>query len=416
MKQSKKEKRKHQRDFEDEESIGKAKNQAPAAKAPKMQASTDADSEPESVTGKQRDNLPRSCSLKVRADRLQEILSSLLINAGKSPSFADLKHIASNAARMHAVLMDSLMYCSKLEGHIQALETVLDDQKKTIEEITKEAPSSQTTYAGRVGIKSNVVAYCTQKKDPPNVVKVTPKDSSVAGNSEATKIAVQKIVSPTEQSLNIRNIRNIQGNGILIETPNKRDITALMADQKLKAAGFVVETPAKKNPRIIILDVPKLNSEEDTMETIAEQNLNLEEKQLFRRQSKLAFKTGDKKKESCNWVLETSKEVRNMLLKKSELYIGWTRCRLKDYIVATRCYKCQSFGHTSKYCKSITDTCGHCGTAGHAYKACPNLKKQAVCTNCKRNGRPHDHDIRDKSCPAYEAAINQVISRIDYGK
>ncbi|KOC58705.1 hypothetical protein WH47_09117, partial [Habropoda laboriosa] len=34
-------------------------------------------------------------------------------------------------------------------------------------------------------------------------------------------------------------------------------------------------------------------------------------------------------------------------------------CKAHDYVVATRCYKCQGYGHTSKYCRSSADTCGH---------------------------------------------------------
>ena len=40
-------------------------------------------------------------------------------------------------------------------------------------------------------------------------------------------------------------------------------------------------------------------------------------------ESRLAFKTGDRTKDCCNWVLEVSKKVRDILINKERLYIGW---------------------------------------------------------------------------------------------
>lgn len=88
------------------------------------------------------------------------------------------------------------------------------------------------------------------------------------------------------------------------------------------------------------------------MKALIEQNPEINTRDKFRQQIKLAFKTDDKNKERCNWVLEASKEARETLIKKERIYIGWNCCRLQDYIVATKCYKCHSFGHTAKYCKN----------------------------------------------------------------
>ena len=57
-----------------------------------------------------------------------------------------------------------------------------------------------------------------------------------------------------------------------------------------------------------------------------------------------------------------------------------------------RCYKCQRFGHQTKYCRSKTDTCAQCG-AQEKHDRCSN---QAKCPNCKGN-----HAASDKLCPEY---------------
>lgn len=46
------------------------------------------------------------------------------------------------------------------------------------------------------------------------------------------------------------------------------------------------------------------------MKALIEQNPEINTRDKFRQQIKLAFKTGDKNKERCNWVLEASKEAR----------------------------------------------------------------------------------------------------------
>lgn len=70
-------------------------------------------------------------------------------------------------------------------------------------------------------------------------------------------------------------------------------------------------------------------------ESLIEQNLD-KNKEKFRQQIKLAFKTGDKNENRHNWVLETSREATDILIKKERFYIGCNCCRIQDYIVATR--------------------------------------------------------------------------------
>lgn len=420
----KEKKRKHQTDFDEDletlSRIGKTKCTPAPSKTMKIATSTDNDSdlETEIDLGEVLSNEPSTGSLKLKADGLQERLLQHVASVGKNPTQGDLREIVKIAGKIHAVLTDSLLYTSKLEGQIQTLEGLADRQQRTIEAIPKtvQPEPAKLTYAERLGLRSKAAALSNRKQDPPNVVMIVPANPKESESSEATKVAIQKIISPTEQKLQVKNVRRIQGNGIIVETATKKDTNELLANQKIKAAGFIVGTPARKNPKVVIFDVPKMDSEEATMNAIAEQNLTAQEKTIFRTQAKLAFKTGSKTREESNWVLETSKEVRDILIQKTRLYIGWRCARVEDYVAATRCYKCQNFGHTTKYCRSREDTCGHCSGTGHTFKTCPNKTKEPVCVNCKRAGKPHAHNIKDRECPAYKAAINQVISRTDYGQ
>lgn len=371
-------------------------------------------------------------------NELKEILSSLKMRTSAEKAYKEILNILSDpensipkrvmgqitskVTKIHTLLQRSLIYNSNLEGQVLALGAKQTQQmqeavEKTVERAMQRQPGKPNmTYAERVGVRSGIAALTNTKRNPPNSITITPSDTGVASSSEKTKEAVLKIVSPVAEKLKVKHVKKISGNGILVETAGQKDLATLLEHPKLREAGFVVGVPAKKSPRVIIYDVPRANNDEETMKAIIEQNLDSNTKEMFRRQVRLAFKTGDRKKERCNWVLETSKEVREILIKKERIYIGWNCCRVQDYIVATRCYKCHSFGHTAKYCRNDKEICGHCAEEGHAFKNCPNKNKSPVCHNCKRGGKTSSHSVTDKACPCYTAALNQVLLRTDYGQ
>lgn len=213
----------------------------------------------------------------------------------------------------------------------------------------------------------------------------------------------------------MKNVRRIQGNGVLVETTRKADISTLMANEKLKAAGLIVGAPPKRNPRLIVYEVPQADSNEAILSAIIEQNLSGTQQTTARNQLKIAFRSGDRTREKCNIVLEASKETRDYLIQKERLYVGWNCCRVNDYIAATRCYKCHGYGHTTKYCKAQSEVCGHCSLQGHGFKECPNKSRPATCASCQKAGKNSNHSVKSNTCPAYISAINQVLSRTDYG-
>ncbi|CAL7932962.1 unnamed protein product [Xylocopa violacea] len=358
--------------------------------------------------------------IKRKAETIQRKIVDHLTNSDNGVNQGTSRYLLNKIGNLQSLLQESLLMNSRLEGKLEALKSENRKQRKDFvaaeRNVTTATQPQRMTYAERLGIKSRTADLSNLKQDPPKVVLIRPTDTEKYANSEETKRAVIKLISPKEENLQVKNVRRVQGNAVIVETARSSNVQTLIKNEKLKTAGLLVDVPTKKSPRVIIYGAPRIEDDKEILQAIFEQNFNEQERKKYSQQTKIAFKTGNKNnKNSCNIVVETSKDVRELLIKKERLYIMWQCCKVQDYIVATRCYKCQGHGHTTKYCRSEVDICGHCAMAGHTFKNCPSKNKPATCVNCKKAGKAHNHNVTDKDCPSHIAAINQVLSRTDYG-
>ncbi|XP_017795321.1 PREDICTED: uncharacterized protein LOC108576773 [Habropoda laboriosa] len=282
-------------------------------------------------------------------------------------------------------------------------------------EIESNTGKSALSYAEKVKVRSNVVPQ-TAIKPPRNVITVYPSENSTIKDSEETKKAIVSSMTPAKEKLKIRNVRKINNKGILIETETPEDLQHLLRNQKLEAVGLKVGLPPRKKPRMIIYSIPTDKQDNEILKAIHDQNFENLTIAKFTEDFNLAFKTGDKSRTKVNWVVEVTPEIRETLKKSGKVFIDWSACNTQDFLAVSRCYKCQAFGHVSKFCTANEDTCGHCAQSGHIYKDCKSKSQNPTCANCKRANKPHNHCSRDKDCPAYENAIRTYINRIDYGK
>lgn len=69
---------------------------------------------------------------------------------------------------------------------------------------------------------------------------------------------------PTEMGLQVRNVKRVRNNGVLIEAINEKGMKTIMGNEGLEETKLKVERPKKKNPRIMIYNIPrKMEQEED---------------------------------------------------------------------------------------------------------------------------------------------------------
>lgn len=314
----------------------------------------------------------------------------------------------------NAELKAKLASSTSIDARISAMDAKLNGVVKTIKELSS-ASNQKTSYAEKAR-SSAAASLESAKTTKRHIVTVFPEQESKIADSEETKKAIISSMAPTKEKLRIVNVRKINNKGVLIETKTEEDLKNVIANDKLKAAGLTVGIPAKLRPKIIIKNVPSALQEKEILSAVRHQNLDTYSKEKFNENFKLAFKTGAKEKEVTNWVAEVSPEIREKIIKEGRLYIQWHACYAQDFLSISRCYKCQSFGHVSKYCKASTETCGHCAENGHSHKNCKAAKDHPRCVNCKRAGKPHDHSSRATDCPAYQNALRMHASKIDYGQ
>jgi len=68
-----------------------------------------------------------------------------------------------------------------------------------------------------------------------------------------------------------------------------------------------------------------------------------------------------------NLVVEVGADTRKILLQR-KIKIGWQICRIDEYLVANRCFKCSRFNHRHRDCRGEV-TCSLC-TGPHTLKEC----------------------------------------------
>ncbi|CAK9820466.1 Uncharacterized 50 kDa protein in type I retrotransposable element R1DM [Anthophora quadrimaculata] len=311
-------------------------------------------------------------------------------------------------------LKQKILENENIKTRFDQLDAKISGAVAKIADLENNSNKPALTYAEKVKVRSNVVPP-TAIKPPRNVVTVYPSENSAFKDSDETKKAIVNCMAPAEEKLKIRNVRKINNKGVLIETETPQDIKNLMNSSKLVTAGLKVGLPQKKKPRMIIHNIPLDKNEQEIMKAIHDQNLEELPITKFSEDFKLAFKTGDRSRSKVNWVVEVTPDIRDTLKKSGRVFIDWYACHTQDFLSVSRCYKCQAFGHVSKYCTAKDDTCGHCAQPGHSYKDCKVKTQNPSCINCKRVNKPHNHSTRDKDCPAYEHALRTYINKTDYG-
>lgn len=208
----------------------------------------------------------------------------------------------------------------------------------------------------------------------------------------------------------------------IIETATEKDHVKLKETLESRAKETLLTRQFKTSrPIMVIKGVDSLTemNEENIAKEIAENNPDIFQQiglEDMEKGIKFLTKRKCRNPAKTDWKIEVSPEVYKVLIKKDKIVLDYTLVGIREHIDVTRCFKCNLYGHVSKYCKATNETCPKCA---EEYKdkeshVCPTDK--ICCTNCKILGlKQTDHYSFDNKCPIYIRKMKQASQLVNYG-
>jgi len=184
------------------------------------------------------------------------------------------------------------------------------------------------------------------------------------------------MVKLTGIKVGVESLKTLRDGRVIIEVGSKKDME-LLEEGIRERCGEELETNIQKprKPRLVILNIPDEINMENVEETLIKQNteINIQEGSIV---PKFIYTT---KRGTRNLVVEVDSETRKKL-QQIRVKVGWTICRVDEYVSVKRCYRCSRFNHNHRECKG-EEVCPLC-TGNHSLKQCTAAPTEYKCINC----------------------------------
>ena len=215
--------------------------------------------------------------------------------------------------------------------------------------------------------------------------------------------------------MQVTGVRKVGNAGVVVRTTTQAHADRLkeMAPPSLK-----VTTPEQRRPLVAVRNLQGDPAFEEVKKGVYEQNLAESGTWTWQEVDsamKPAFKKSRLQGGRTTVVFSCTPKMREELIRRGQLYMGWEVINVADYIDATCCRKCQLYGHPERYCRQQEFTCGKCGQLGHKQEECTSAV--TCCATCKRFSRPEaaNHQTASRDCPARKSAEVRAVSMTNYG-
>lgn len=205
-----------------------------------------------------------------------------------------------------------------------------------------------------------------------DVVIIKPKEKQ---DCKTTKSEIQENLRPDSLELGILQIKDIKDGGVLIKCQTKEDSEKLKsaAEKKFKKK-YSVKVPQLENPSFKIVGIEEALSANELESCILKQNSHLQHKDL-----NLNIKIIKQMKSKYMAIIQSDTQTHEKVIKDGRLYIGWSVCRVFDYVSVFRCFRCGGFDHKAAEC-SQPNRCLKCGDTSHQMDVC--TFESWKCVNC----------------------------------
>ncbi|CAD0196855.1 unnamed protein product [Chrysodeixis includens] len=271
-----------------------------------------------------------------------------------------------------------------------------EEMGKMTEEITRQS-EERRTYAG--------VLAGPPRGSPVNMmtthsVVVTSQDEMETGEEVLEKI--RTAVNAKEEGIRIDKIRKGKDRKIIIGCETKEEIGKVRERLEKSGANLMVEEVSNKDPLVVLMEVLKVNTNDDVLKGLRNQNGHLL-KGLKEGDDRVVVKYRKKARNLLteHVVLKVSPEIWRRLTQAKVIHMDMQRIRVADQSPLIQCARCLGYGHTRRLCETSTDLCSHCG-GQHLSIDCQERKggNPPNCTNCKsENLEMVNHSAFSRECP-----------------
>ena len=197
---------------------------------------------------------------------------------------------------------------------------------------------------------------------------------------------------------------------------SKEEQSRAMATLKGKSRdiGYLAEEREKKQPRLIIRNIPA-DTTNNCIKLITDQNPELAEMTEKGDHIRLVAVHDTKFDSFKNIILEVSPNLRKMML-QHKIKLGMCQYPVNDHIHVLRCTKCNRYGHPEKFCKADLYSCGVCAE-NHTALSSPSKNPSSenttkkLCVNCRSTEHGADETTK---CPSYHTRKTKLKLNINY--
>lgn len=307
------------------------------------------------------------------------------------------------------VVTESIKTIAHQVENIQTkIEDEISSQLKSIEnKITPSNTFSEAQNQIKV-IEKNRPSYANALKNPVLIIKPKNKEQS----SKLTSNEIKDIIIDPE-SYNVRGVKEFAEGKVIIACKDAESVEKFKEQVKGRMGeNYEINIPKIKMKQIKVWGLSETCSESDFIEKISRCN------KIVDNESKINVVSIKESVRGVMVLIEADEVTHQRLIEAERIYLDWDICRVYEYIHVTRCFNCQQFNHTSKYCKS-NEKCGVC-SGDHKTDNCTS--EEIKCVNCieakQRMGIDVDenHKAWDMSCPVYVRKVETERKKLSFTK
>lgn len=312
-----------------------------------------------------------------------------------------------------AINKESLSLQEKI---IELQENIIESDRKYISNLEKfqnlENKATTKSYASIASGK-----YATPK------IPVFPVIIKTKNENEDIKETILKNVKISKLGIGVSSIRKTSKNELIINLQKADDMANIKNEiAKLKLEGIHVENIDKKRPCMIFKGIDEKYTQEEFISDLILQNEDIKIiYEMDPNQIKYKGTIQIKKFKQKNIILETSGDIRNLLISKKSVNLGFYQIKVEDCNPLMQCYHCQKYGHTAMRCLQPPNKpiCLHCA-GEHNLKNCNNKNEIPKCINCTElnlkfnTTNPTDHKSNSEKCKHRLKMLNFAQEKINY--